>query len=141
MDPLERLARLQRRRLDEDKRALSEISAEIAAVEQRLVALRAQRADEIAHSGPDPVGVRLLAVWLQASAGRERGLEAECQRLERRRAAAIARLTDRRVELRRLELLLERRSERATEAAARAEQRALHDLAAARHARARQGRT
>lgn len=134
---LGRLARLERQRVDEERRALGQISVRIAALEERIEGLRASIADEIAQSRPGPAAAQLLGIWLQASARREHALRAELERLEQRRADVRSGMHARRIEMKRLEILLERRLAQAEDAAARAEQREIEDLAAARHARGR----
>ena len=56
--------------------------------------------------------VRLLA-YLRRMHGRAEALAAELRRLENRRQAQVARVSERHLELRRLEILIERRADRA----------------------------
>jgi flagellar biosynthesis chaperone FliJ len=61
--------------------------------------------------------------------GRTEALAAELRRLEDQRHAQAARLSERHLELRRLEILIERRAERAEAEAAWHEQKTIDELA------------
>ena len=135
MAALDTLARLQRHALDQERRELQGLIAEIAEREQRIAGLRAAMAKERALPSQAPADGGLLAVYLQEARRRERVLADELQALERDRAARIERLGALRSELKRWEILLERQARRAEAEALRRQQRAIDDLVAARRGR------
>lgn len=136
MAALDTLARLQRHALDEERQGLQSLLAEIAELERRLARLRAAMAKEAAIRPESPADDGQLAVYLTEARRRERVLADGLEALERERAARMERVHARRGELKRWEILLERRSRRDEAKAVRRDQRAVDDLVAARHGRA-----
>jgi hypothetical protein len=128
MDALTVLARLARRALDEERRALVQIDHAIGIardllIEAREAAVRERRAACALADGH----VRLLP-YLRRTPSRAEALAAEIQGLENQRQAQAARLSERHLELRRLEILIERRAERARIEAEWREQAAMDDF-------------
>ena len=128
MDALTVLARLARRALDEERRALVRIDRAIGAARDLLVeAHEAAERERRAACALADGNVRLLA-YLRRMHGRAEALAAELRRLEDQRQAQAARLSERHLELRRLEILIERRADRARIEAAWREQTAMDEL-------------
>jgi flagellar biosynthesis chaperone FliJ len=129
MDALAVLARLAGRARDGERRALVEIDRAIAAARELLVEARAAaELERRAACALADGNVRLLA-YLRRMHGRTEALAAELRRLEDQRHAQAARLSERHLELRRLEILIERRAERAEAEAAWREQKTIDELA------------
>lgn len=136
MAALNTLARLQRHALDEERRGLQSLLVAIAERERRLARLRAAMAKEAAIRPESLADDGQLAVYLTEARRRERVLADELEALERERAARMERVHARRGELKRWEILLERRSRRSEAEAMRRDRRAIDDLVSARHGRA-----
>jgi flagellar biosynthesis chaperone FliJ len=128
MEALTVLARLARRALDEERRALGQIDQAIGVARDRLIEAHetAERERRAACALADE-HVRLLP-YLRRTPGRAEALSAEIQGLENQRQAQAAHLSERYLELRRLELLIERRAERARIEAEWREQAATDDF-------------
>jgi flagellar biosynthesis chaperone FliJ len=114
LDALTVVARLARQALDAERRALVQIDQAIGATRAMLIeaheaAERERRAACVLADGH----VRLLA-YLRRMHGRAEALAAELRGLENQRQAQAARVSERHLELRRLEILIERRTERAS---------------------------
>jgi hypothetical protein len=128
MDALTVLARLARRALDEERRALVQIDHAIGIARDRLIeAHEAAERERRAACALADGHVRLLP-YLRRMPGRAGELAAEIDRLENQRQAQAARLSERHLELRRLEILIERRAERARIEAEWREQAAMDDF-------------
>ena len=132
MDSLAVLVRLARQTLNEQRQALHAIDQAIAATQDQLNALReAMERERRAACELADRDLR-LATYQRRVRTRERSLQAEGRRLERERAAQAGRLAERHLELRRLEILAERRAERIHAARQRQEQHSIDELALAR---------
>ena len=128
MDALTVLARLARQALDEERRALVRIDHAIGAARDLLVeAGQAAERERRAACALAEGNVRLLP-YLRRMHGRAGTLAAEIRGLENQRQAQAARMSERHLELRRLEILIERRVERARIEAEWREQTAMDDL-------------
>jgi hypothetical protein len=128
MDALAVMARLARQALDEERRALIRIDQAIGLTRDLLseaheAAERERRAACALADG----NVRLLA-YLRRMHDRAAALAAELRRLESARQAQAVHLSERHLEQRRLEILIERRAERARVEAAWNEQTAVDEL-------------
>ena len=131
-DPIEALARIERHALDRARQTLGAIVTRGEALEADLVRLQAARSREGVAPGADPV---LLARYIDRSRARERALSQALAAIEAERQAQAERLTEQRGAVRRLEILVERRTIRAAYQRDRREQRALEDLVLARRCR------
>ena len=128
MDALAVLARLARQALDEERCALVRIDHAIGAARDLLVeADQAAEQERRAACALAEGNVRLLP-YLRRMHGRAGALAAEIRGLENERQAQAARLSERHLELRRLEILIERRAERARIETEWREQTAMDDL-------------
>jgi flagellar biosynthesis chaperone FliJ len=128
MDALTVLARLARQALDEERLALVRIDHAIGAARDLLVeADQAAERERRAACALAEGNVRLLP-YLRRMHGQAGTLAAEIRGLENQRQAQAARLSERHLELRRLEILIERRAERARIEAEWREQTAMDDL-------------
>lgn len=130
------LARLARQGLDEARRGLVATDQAIAALCDQLAQLResAERERHAASRLTD--GNARLMAYLRRMHGRVAAVDAELRRLEHQREAQAARLAERHVEIKRLEILIERRTERARAEALRREQQAIDELVLPRQGRA-----
>jgi flagellar export protein FliJ len=135
MDALAVLTRLARQALDEERRALAQIDQAIDGIRALLVEARAAATRERRAAGALVDGHARLLAYLGRMNGQTASLEAELRRLGERREEHGARLSERHLELRRLEILVERRAERARTARLRREQKAIDELLAARQHR------
>ena len=140
MDALGTLARLARREVDEERRALAALDGRRKALLERIEELGRNSAREAEAATGLPGGPMLLSSYLGARRARQRSLRAEIEALEEQRLVQLERLAAKRLEARRLERLGERRSATAERLAARREAKALDDLVSARTAR-REGLT
>jgi hypothetical protein len=114
VDALTVVARLARQAVDAERRALVRIDQAIGATRAMLIEARAAAERERRVSCALADGhVRLLAC-LRRMHGRAEALAAELHGLENQRQAQAARVSERHLELRRLEILIERRAERAS---------------------------
>jgi hypothetical protein len=120
--------------LDEARHGLAATDQAIAAVRHQLARLRepAER-ERRAACGLTGGNARLMAIWAPCMAGRS--LDAERRRLEHQRQARSAHLGERHVELKRREVLVERRAKRAHAARLRREQQSVDALAVLRQHR------
>jgi hypothetical protein len=112
VDSLAVLARLVRQARDEERHGLLVTDQAIAALGDQLAGLRAAAEQERRAADALADGNARLIAYLRRLHGRTQGLEAELHRLEQQRQAQATRLAARHVELRRLEVLIERRAER-----------------------------
>lgn len=138
MRSLRTLVRLARDEVAQYSRGLRGLGEAIAAIEARIEALGHEADAERRTAIELPGGAALLATYLDANRARRAGLEAERARLERTREEELARLHARRLELKRLEVLIERRAARARLAERERERRVLDDLAMIRAAQPRE---
>jgi flagellar biosynthesis chaperone FliJ len=134
MDALGTLARLARREVDEERRALAALDQQRKALLERIEELSREAAREAEAADQLPGGPMLLLRFLGARRERERSLRAELDALDRERLVQLERLAEKRLEARRLERLAERRRAVADELATRRETKALDDLVNARAA-------
>jgi flagellar export protein FliJ len=131
-DTLAVLARVARQALDDERRALLATDRAIATLHDQLARLHeAAERERLAACALADGNARLLA-YLRRSDARVRGAAAELRRLEHERHDQAARLTARHLELKRLEILLERRAARAHAERMRCEQQMIDELAAIR---------
>jgi flagellar export protein FliJ len=135
VDALAALLRLARQERDAARHALAAVDQASAAVRDQLAGLHAAAERERAAPCELADGNSRLVAYLRRLAGRARELQAELDRLERRREAVAARLAERHLELRRLQILVERRAERARVERRGREQKALDELVATRRRR------
>ena len=106
------LARVARQALDEERRGLLATDRAIATFHDQIARLHeAAERERLAACALADGNARLLA-YLRRSDARVRGVAAELRRLEHERQNQAARLTARHLELKRLEVLLERRAVR-----------------------------
>jgi len=133
-DTLGTLARLARREVDAQRRALAALNRHRQTVLDRLSELERDVVHEREAAGQLRGGAMLLVRFLGARRERERCLRAELEALEERRLAQLERLAEQRREARRLERLDERRRATVERLAARREAKALDDLVSARAA-------
>ena len=135
MDALAVLVRLARQALDEERHALSATDRAIAVLCGQLAELRAAAERERRAACGLADGSARLVAYLRRLHGRIHRLETELRRLEHQRETVAARLAERHVELKRLELLVGRRAEQARIERMRHEQKATDELVAARQGR------
>jgi flagellar biosynthesis chaperone FliJ len=136
VDALTVLARLARQELDEERRVLVGIDQAIGLTRGMLIAAHEEAEQERrATCALADRNVRLLA-YLRRTHDRAGALAAELSYLENQRQAQAARLFERHVELRRLEILVERWAERARSEAAWREQTTIDELVQLRRRRA-----
>jgi flagellar export protein FliJ len=128
VDPLAVLARLARQALDAERQALAETDQATDVTRAMLADLRQSAEGERRAARGLVDGNARLVTYLRRVRGQERELEAELCRLENQREAQTARLAERHAELKRLEILLERRAERARAERLRREQKAIDEL-------------
>ena len=135
MDALTVLTRVARQALDEERLGLLRIDQAIAALCHQLAGLReaAERERHAACALAD--GHARLMAYLRRVDARAHGMAAELCRLEHRRQAQAARLAERHVELKRLEILVERRGERSRAERMRREQKAIDEVVGVRQHR------
>jgi flagellar export protein FliJ len=128
VDALAVLACLARQELDAQRQALAQTDQAADLTRARLIDLRetAEREWHAAHALTD--GNAWLMTYLHRLQGQAKELEAELCRLENQREAQAARLAERHAELKRLEILVERRAERARTESLRREQKAIDEL-------------
>ena len=139
MAALEVLLRLARQAIDSERRSLQNINQAIANVEQRIQDLRAVTVKEAAGE-PDFMTVgATLAAFVKANKLREEGAYAQLDKLRAEQGKQLQRLQEKRVELRRYELLAERRAEREAEETKRQEQKTIDDLVMIKLGHARSG--
>ena len=136
MDRLATLARLAAREVEGERRALGALDRTIGRLHRRLEAWRAEQERELRAGVGLGVGLS-LAAFLEASRQRVRGAQAELRHLAAEREAQAARLLERRLELKRLELLIARQRQRREVESRRREQGAADELALLRAARLR----
>ena len=134
MDALGTLARLARREVDEERRALAALDGRRKALLERIEELGRNSAREAEAATGLPGGAMLLSSYLAARREHESSLRAEIETLDRQRLVQLERLAEKRLEARRLERLGERRRAAAKRLAERRETRALDDLVSARAA-------
>jgi flagellar export protein FliJ len=134
-DALDTLARLLRREVDAERRALALLNRQCQTVLDRLAELEGETARETEAARQFPGGPMLLSSFLSAHRERERSLRAELEALDARRLVQLERLAEKRLEARRLERLAERRRTAAERLAERRETKALDDLVSVRAAR------
>jgi flagellar biosynthesis chaperone FliJ len=114
VDALTVVARLARQALDAERRALVQIDQAIDATRDMLIeAHEAAERERRATCALADGHVRLLA-YLRRMHGRAEALAAKLRGLENQRQEQAARVSERHLELRRLEILIERRTERAS---------------------------
>ena len=132
MDPFSVLARLARQALDGERQGVLETDQAILVLSDQLVALHqaAERERRAADWLADGNG-RLVA-YLRRISGRAAVLDANLGSLEQQREVRAARLAACHMELKRLEILLQRRAERVGVERRRREQKAIDELAAIR---------
>jgi flagellar biosynthesis chaperone FliJ len=129
------LVRLARQARDEERRALGAIDQAIGRTRDLLrEAYEEAERERVAACALADGNVRLLA-YLRRMHDRAAALAAELRRLESKRQAQAARLSERHLELRRLEILIERRAERDLSEAAWNEQTAVDELVQLRRSR------
>jgi flagellar export protein FliJ len=136
MERLATLARLGAQEVERERRALGALDQTIGRLHRRLEAWRAEQEREL-RAGVSLGAGPSLAAFLEASRERIRAARAELRRLAAEREAQAARLLDRRLELKRLELLIARQRQRREIEARRREQGAADALALLRMARLR----
>lgn len=130
LDVLQRLAKLA---VDQERRALQTISAEITAVEGKIEdARRAIESEGLAALDFMTSGATLVA-FIRANNQRIQDLKDQLHQLEQAYSAQIERLHQERIEQKRYELLAERRAEEEALAAAAKEQKAIDELVAISH--------
>jgi flagellar export protein FliJ len=137
VDALAVLARLARQALDEERQRLLGTDEAIAAVCDQRAGLREAAELERRAAGGFTDGNARIVTYLRRVAARAQRLQAELRRLEHQRAAEAARLAERHVELKRLEILVERRAERARAERIRREQQTTDELVVLRQHRQR----
>jgi flagellar export protein FliJ len=132
MKALQVMVRLAKQAVDQEQRRLQEINRAIASLEHRIDAQQRQAEQEMARP-LDPLGAGLLLQpYLQASRQRLAAAGRSLEELEEMRRAQLDRVTERRVEQKRLEKLVELRARRALEEAARVERLKLDELVTTR---------
>lgn len=122
------LARLAKQAVDQERQVLQRINGAIIDVEQRIEDLGAKTRAEAAK-GTDfmTVGATLPA-FIQANKLRVQAAVDHLQKLQLAHADQLQKLQQRRIELKRYELLIERRQKRLAEDLARKEQKTIDDL-------------
>lgn len=138
MEALDVLARLTRQQIDRERQALGAVDAAMAHVQAEIERLRQSVADE-RQAAILGIGDAFLAAYVAASRTRERSLLTRLAALEQARVDQLERLLERRLGLKRLELLAARRAEQRRSALRRSDQQALEDLIQARRGRAGDG--
>ena len=130
------LVRLAGLEVERERRTLSGLEDAIAQVRQQIAIGRAEAECE-RRGAVDMAGARLLAAYLEASRRRLAAADAARAGLERARAQQVACLLERRLELKRLELIRQRHEQRRQAEALRRERRELDELAVLGAARRR----
>jgi flagellar export protein FliJ len=136
VDALAVLVRLARQTLDTERRALAQTDQATDVTRAMLADLRQAAEGERRAARGLVDGNTRLVIYLRRVQGQEKELEAELCRLENQREAQTARLAERHAELKRLEILVERRAERARAERLRREQKAIDELLLMRRRRA-----
>lgn len=128
MRPLGTLVRLARDEVARQSRGLKALGDGIAGIQARIDTLGREADAEVQAATQLPGAAAFLAAYLGANRAQRSALEAGRDRLERDRDEQLARLRERRLELKRLEVLSERRAARARLAEREDEQRLLDEL-------------
>ncbi len=130
MASLDLLARLAKQEVDRERQALHKLSTEIAETEQRIADLAGVMASEAAKPLDFMTTGATLVAFVEASKQRIEASKAHLSDLLLRRQTQLARLQEKRLELKRYETLAERRAQQAKAAAAAKEQKAIDELVA-----------
>jgi flagellar export protein FliJ len=128
VDALAVLARLARQHFDAERQALAQTEQAADLTRMRLIDLRETAERERCAARALTDGHAWLMTYLRHVQGQAKELAAELCRLESQREAQVARLAERHAELKRLEILIERRAERARAERLRREQQAIDEL-------------
>lgn len=135
MDPLDILVRLAEQEVERARRALAEFDQRIAQLTDRIECERAGLERALGDPAPGP----LLAAFVEASRERIRKDREQLADLEIGRRQKAARLLDHRIELKRLELLRDRRRVQEQIEAERREQKEVDEQAVLQAARRTDG--
>ncbi len=130
MAALDILARLARQATDQSKGALREINQAIAAIEQRIESLGIAAGKEAADATDFMTFGATLPAYLRANKQQIENTLEQLRKLQAKREDQIDRLRREQVELKRYELLVERRDSRIVKERAAKEQKRLDDLIA-----------
>ncbi len=135
MSSLDVLARLAKQAVDQERQALQRINGAMAEHEQRIEDLRASTATEAACGLDFMTTGATLPAYLRANKLRIEAVAAQLRNLRAAHAVQLQKLQDKRVELKRYELLIERREQRLAEDLAAKEQKAIDELVTAKAGR------
>ena len=127
------LQRLAKQAVDQERRALQEISAGMAAAEAEIDDARHAIERESALDIDVMTSGATLTAFIEASNRRIEGLKARLRQLEQAYSAQIERLHHVRIEEKRYELLAERRAKELALEAEKKEQKAIDELAVIAH--------
>lgn len=128
MASLDVLARLAQQAVDRERQALMQINKVMAEVEKQIEILGAQ-AEAEATKGADFMGAgATLSAFLQVSRMRVHAARGELAKLRADHANQLDKLKQQRIELKRYELLAERRAKREADALATKEQKVIDEL-------------
>ncbi len=135
MSSLDVLARLAKQAVDQERQALQQINNAIAEHEQRIEDLRIATAAEARHGADFMTVGATYPAYVRANKLRVEAAIAELRNLRSAHADQLQKLQDKRVELKRFELLIERREQRLAEEMAAKEQKAIDELVIAKAGR------
>lgn len=136
---LHTLIRLRRQQLDEKRKVLTELQGVLTALNGALHDLEAEVAREQRTAGNDPETAFLYGPYANAVIVRRQGIEAQIAEQAARVADAHGALMAAFRELKKLEVVQERRDEEARQKAALAEQKSLDELGLDMHRRRNRG--
>lgn len=122
------LVRLAKQAVDQERRALQQINVVIAEVEQQILDLDAMRATEAANGSDFMTTGATLPAYIRANKQRVQAAVKQGQALQAQHAVQLQKLQQQRIELKRYELLAERRAKRAAAEAAAKEQKVIDEL-------------
>ena len=139
MGSLDVLARLAKQDVDRERQTLHKLNTEIAETEQLIADLTNVMASETAKPLDFMTTGATLVAYIQASRQRIEASKVRLSDLLLRQQAQLAKLQEKRLELKRYEILTERRAQDVKAAAAAREQKAIDELVAIKAGRPSKG--
>lgn len=138
MKGLDGMIRLSKRTLDAARKELAAAEQELAAIDARLAGLEAALTAEAESDLPQELAIGHGA-WVQATLARRRSIEAERAAADSVRAARHEVVRDAYRELKKYEVMADRRAARARAEAARRDQASLDEIGLQVHRRGAEG--
>jgi flagellar export protein FliJ len=135
MGSLDVLIRLAKQTVDQERLALMALNIEIAKVEQRIQDLKDMTASETVAGLDFMTSGATLTAFIRANKQRIQQHELRLQELRKRQDTQLECIRNERTELKRYELLAERRAKQTFEEVAAKEQRAIDELVVVRAGR------